>query len=108
MKNNKIIIDQDKYKELTRALQQELARPTQPEPDPHAGQKVVEVFTATELTTKEKNTLRRLLEKKYGQNFFIYQQVKPQLLGGLRIKIGDDVFDDTLSNRLRQLKIVLS
>ena len=49
--------------------------------------------------------------KKFNSTFYILNSkflLNPSLLGGLKLKIGDQVFDDTLKNRIDELKLELS
>ena len=52
--------------------------------------------TAAELTTN--------LQTKYGSDVTTEFKVTPELLGGLRIKIGSDVFDSSVRERLSRLE----
>jgi len=44
------------------------------------------------------------LKKKYGNDLTTEFVVNPQLLGGMRIRVGSDVWDGTVRNRLEQLQ----
>jgi len=44
------------------------------------------------------------LEKKYGTDLTTEFAVDPTLLGGVRVRVGSDVWDGTLRNRLERLK----
>jgi F-type H+-transporting ATPase subunit delta len=44
------------------------------------------------------------LKTKYGSNITAEFKVTPELIGGLRIKIGSDVFDSSVRNRLDRLE----
>jgi len=44
------------------------------------------------------------LKSRYGDDLDIEFRTNPELLGGMRIKIGDDVWDGSVRNRLRQLQ----
>ena len=43
------------------------------------------------------------LANQYGPDLAIRYQVTPALLGGLRIRVGDDVYDGSVQNRLDRL-----
>lgn len=44
------------------------------------------------------------LKKRYGDDLTTEFVVNPQLLGGMRIRVGSDVWDGTVRNRLEQLQ----
>ena len=43
------------------------------------------------------------LEKQYGADLILQYAVTPELLGGLRIRVGNDVFDGSVQNRIARL-----
>ncbi len=61
---------------------------------------VATVHTARELTSSEKERLVSALTKQYGSEVQLHVVVDPDLVGGLRIQIRDDVIDGTVSGRL--------
>jgi F-type H+-transporting ATPase subunit delta len=65
--------------------------------------RTVLIESATELTAAESTKVTSDLAKEYGQNLVIQFKLNPQLLGGLRIKIGDDVLDGSVQGRLDRL-----
>jgi F-type H+-transporting ATPase subunit delta len=44
------------------------------------------------------------LKRKYGNDLTADFEVDPALLGGLRVRVGSDVWDGTLQNRLERLQ----
>jgi F-type H+-transporting ATPase subunit delta len=44
------------------------------------------------------------LRARYGDDLTIEFKTNPTLLGGLRVKLGDDVWDGSVRNRLRTLQ----
>jgi len=44
------------------------------------------------------------LRRRYGDDLTTEFRTNPDLLGGLRIKIGDDVWDGSVKNRLHKLQ----
>jgi F-type H+-transporting ATPase subunit delta len=67
-----------------------------------ARRKVV-VESATALSATEGQKVVAGLAKDYGDNLTIEYKTNPDLLGGLRIKVGDDVFDGSVKGRLDRL-----
>jgi F-type H+-transporting ATPase subunit delta len=53
-----------------------------------------------QMETELKNTLAR----RYGAGLQVSFHVNPALIGGLRIRVGSDVFDGTVSGRLKRLE----
>ena len=62
------------------------------------------IESAVETTPEEHATLKARLEKIYGAGLDINYQVKPALLGGLRIQIGSDLYDGSVKTRLEKLQ----
>lgn len=58
------------------------------------------VRTATELDTKDLDRLAGALGKQYDTTVHLHVVVDPDLVGGLRIEIGDDRIDGTISGRI--------
>jgi F-type H+-transporting ATPase subunit delta len=64
------------------------------------GQAVATVHTAKELTADEHKQLATALGKQYGKDVQLHLVVDPELIGGVRVEIGDDVIDGTVVSRL--------
>jgi ATP synthase F0 subunit b/ATP synthase F1 delta subunit len=64
------------------------------------GEVVAQVTAATELSDEQQNRLTEVLSRIYSHPVKVQLQVDPALLGGLRISVGDEVIDGTLSSRL--------
>ncbi len=62
------------------------------------------VETASELDSTTSSELIANLKKKYGSDLSAEFIVNPELLGGLRVRVGSDVWDGTVRNRLEQLE----
>jgi F-type H+-transporting ATPase subunit delta len=61
---------------------------------------VATVYTARELSDDEQTRLTAALAKQYGTDVQLHVVVEPELIGGLRVEIGDDVIDGTVVSRL--------
>jgi F-type H+-transporting ATPase subunit delta len=62
------------------------------------------VETASELDRENSSKLIANLKKKYGEDLTTEFIVNPQLLGGMRIRVGSDVWDGTVRDRLERLQ----
>jgi F-type H+-transporting ATPase subunit delta len=62
------------------------------------------VETASELDSTTSSELVANLKKKYGSDLAAEFIVNPELLGGMRVRVGSDVWDGTVRNRLEQLE----
>ena len=62
------------------------------------------VETASELDSTTSSELVANLKKKYGNDVTAAFVVDPQLLGGMRIRVGSDVWDGTVRGRLERLQ----
>jgi F-type H+-transporting ATPase subunit delta len=62
------------------------------------------VESASELDAATREQLESTLRAKYGQDLTTEFKTAPELIGGLRIKIGSDVFDSSVRDRLDRLK----
>jgi F-type H+-transporting ATPase subunit delta len=62
------------------------------------------VESASEVDSTTSSELVSNLKKKYGSDLTTEFVVNPELLGGMRIRVGSDVWDGTVRNRLELLQ----
>lgn len=62
------------------------------------------VENAVETPPDLMNSIRANLERRYGSGLNISFGINPALIGGLRIKVGSDVYDGSVKARLEALK----
>ena len=62
------------------------------------------VESASEVDSTTSSELVTNLKKKYGSDLTTEFVVNPELLGGMRIRVGSDVWDGTVRNRLELLR----
>ena len=66
------------------------------------------VESATQLTPAIASDLQSSLSKKYCRPLTLEFKIVPELLGGIRVKVGSDVWDGSVKARLEALKNSLS
>ena len=49
-----------------------------------------------------------MLERRFGRNLDATVQVQPELIGGIRVVVGDEVLDTSVKARLEQMKAALT
>jgi hypothetical protein len=64
---------------------------------------VVWVRSATPLTEEQRGLLKRRLRERFGQEFILRVEVDPSLVGGLVIRVKDQVLDGSVAGRLNAL-----
>ena len=62
------------------------------------------IETASEVDPETRSKLIADLKQKYGNDLTTEFVVNPELLGGRRIRVGRDVWDGTVRNRLERLQ----
>jgi F-type H+-transporting ATPase subunit delta len=62
------------------------------------------IETATELAPESRAQIVTNLKRKYGSDLAVRSVVNPELLGGMRIRVGSDVWDSSVRNRLHRLQ----
>ena len=62
------------------------------------------IESATPLNRSVGDQIVANLRARYGEDLTTEFRTNPELLGGLRIKIGNDVWDGSVKNRLNQLQ----
>lgn len=64
------------------------------------GAGVATVYVARPLTDEQTNRLTEALAKQYGRKVHANIVLDPNVLGGVKVEIGDDVIDGTIASRL--------
>jgi F-type H+-transporting ATPase subunit delta len=62
------------------------------------------IETAIELSAKAGQEIIANLKRRYGSDLTARFVVSPELLGGMRIRVGSDVWDSSVRNRLQRLQ----
>ena len=62
------------------------------------------IETASEVDPAMRSEVAANLKSKYGDDLATDFHIDPQLLGGMRIRVGSDVWDGSVRNRLERLQ----
>ncbi|MGL5541232.1 MAG: ATP synthase F1 subunit delta [Erysipelotrichaceae bacterium] len=65
---------------------------------------VATVWSATALSTQDQAKLIAMLEQKTKKKIELVCKVDPRLIAGIRLKVKDEVMDNTILNRLNNMK----
>jgi len=66
-----------------------------------------EVITAYPLTSEEKKELEEILKEYLKKEVILESKVDEEIIGGIKIKIGDLIFDGSLKTQLGKLKEII-
>jgi F-type H+-transporting ATPase subunit delta len=66
------------------------------------------IESAAELSSEVRSQIVASLQRKYGPDLTTEFMITPELLGGLRIRVGSDVWDGSVQERLRRLEETLA
>ncbi|NOZ28087.1 MAG: ATP synthase F1 subunit delta [Chloroflexi bacterium] len=70
--------------------------------------RIARVISAVPLTEEEKEQLRERLIKRFGGDLEFDFRVDPQILGGVIVKVGDEVIDGSLASKLAAMRAQLT
>jgi F-type H+-transporting ATPase subunit delta len=74
----------------------------------HKNRVVATVRVATPLTPEQRDRLRRSLSQQVGREVAVQEIIDPGVLGGVRVELGDEVFEGTVAERLEQARRLFS
>jgi len=66
------------------------------------------VFSAFPLDAAQLDELVSSLEKRFGRRLLATVEVDPELIGGVRVVVGDEVLDTSVRARLERMKVALT
>lgn len=72
------------------------------------GRTIAQVTAATELNEGQQAALAEKLGRIYGRAMSIHSEVDPSLLGGMTIRVGDEVIDGSTAGKLERLRANLA
>jgi len=74
----------------------------------HAGMGLAVVTVAKPLKAPQRASIEALLRKKYAQEHYVAEVINPDVVGGAKIRVGDDVIDGSIQTRLLDLRTKLA
>lgn len=72
------------------------------------GRLIATVTAAAPLSAAQQRRLGAAIKNRYGREARIDLVIDPSVVGGLRVRVGDEVFDGTVSARLADLRLQLA
>ena len=66
------------------------------------------VFSAFALDGAALAEVAVMLEKRFGRKLNVSVELQPELIGGIRVVVGDEVLDTSVKARLEQMKVALT
>jgi F-type H+-transporting ATPase subunit delta len=66
------------------------------------------VFSAFPIDSAALPELSITLEQRFGKKLNVTVQLEPELIGGIRVVVGDEVLDTSIKARLEQMKVALT
>ena len=73
----------------------------------NSGEIIAEVITAAELKDDQKQEIVSNLKKLTGKEIQIQSKVQPEIIAGIKVKIGSQMIDASVSTKLNNLKILM-
>jgi len=68
------------------------------------GRLLAEVTSAISLSDVQKSRLTAVLEQIYGRAITLQNEIDPSVIGGIAVRVGDDLIDGTISESLEQAR----
>jgi F-type H+-transporting ATPase subunit delta len=66
------------------------------------------VYSAFDIDAVALAELAGVLEKRFGRKLNLKVELQPELIGGVRVVVGDEVLDTSVKARLEQMKVALT
>jgi len=86
----------------------EIARQFRDLANAQSGRSDAVIHSAFPISDADLGTLKAALEKRFGRALAASVQVDPELIGGVRVVVGDEVLDTSVKARLQQMKAALT
>ena len=62
------------------------------------------ITAAVSLTSKQRETLEKAVQKKFGSQLEFSEVIDPSVLGGLKVRVGTWEYDATMQTRLAKVR----
>ncbi len=66
------------------------------------------IYSAFPIDGAALTEIAQTLEKRFARKLNVSVQLQPELIGGIRVVVGDEVLDTSVKARLEQMKVVLT
>lgn len=66
------------------------------------------VYSAFPIEGDKLAEVSQTLEKRFGRKLNVAVELQPELIGGIRVVVGDEVLDTSVKARLEQMKVALT
>lgn len=73
-----------------------------------SGLGIATVTVAAAIDEAQRKRLTATLTRQYGRDIRVNEIIDPRVLGGMRVQVGSEVIDGTISNRIADLRIRLA
>jgi F-type H+-transporting ATPase subunit delta len=76
--------------------------------DARAGVSQATVYSAFEISAEQLAEIKTALERRFGRKLEAQVVIAPELIGGVRVVVGDEVLDTSVRARLEQMRTALA
>lgn len=66
---------------------------------------LAEITTAKSLTPSQKTKVEEYITASLGDKICFLYEVDPKLLGGIKVRVGDNVFDESIMAKIRDITV---
>lgn len=66
---------------------------------------LAEITTAKAITQHQKEEVEKYLSQSMGRKICFLYSVEPKILGGIKVKVGDNIFDESVLAKIRDLTL---
>jgi F-type H+-transporting ATPase subunit delta len=73
-----------------------------------AGTSDAVIYSAFDIDAAALASVTELLQKRFGRKLNVSVKLQPDLIGGIRVVVGDEVLDTSVKARLEQMKVALT
>jgi F-type H+-transporting ATPase subunit delta len=66
---------------------------------------LAEIITAKVLTQPQKEKVEKFLTSSMGEKICFLYEVDPKIIGGIKVRVGDNVFDESVMAKIRDFTV---